>query len=184
MSDWKSQVDEYLALGYHIAHTDLIQKYKKAILDRCLRGASDIISCESINVHNNTMSMLQWCKHWSSDAYSLYIEVGNALSIERGGKAPSHRQICNSRDESGKRYWTVEHQYPLVIAKDGLMFHSWSLDDLKEWMYDRGYATIVTQAEEARLLKYTKDVLVASNRYSEAGISVITHPQFAQGENI
>ena len=35
MSDWKSQVDEYLALGYHIAHTDLIQKYKKAILDQC-----------------------------------------------------------------------------------------------------------------------------------------------------
>jgi hypothetical protein len=184
MSEWEAEVDEYLLLAHHIAHTSLSQKYKKSILDRCLRGASDIISCESVSVNNNTMSMLQWCKRWSEEAYSLYELVREELTEQRNGKVATHRQICNAKDENNKRYWTVEHQYPLVIAKDGLIHNSWSLNDLKNWMYDKGYATIVTQREEARLLRYTKDILVASNRYNEAGIRVIIHPEFVKGDNI
>lgn len=177
MSEWKDQSIEYLRLAHHIAQTDLIIKYKKSILDRCLRGASDLISCESINVHNNTMSMLQWCIRWSEKALETYYEVGELLTEQRGGKPPTHRQICNARDASGTRYWTVEHEHPLIIPKEGLMFENWSFDQLLDWMFTYGSATIITQSENKSLTSFTKDMEEAKKRYSDVSIKVLLHPQ-------
>lgn len=177
MTNWKEQSIEYLRLAHHIAQTELIVKYKKAILDRCLRGASDLISCESINVHNNTMSMIQWCLRWSEEALDTYYEVKESLTHKRNGKPPTHRQICDARDVAGKRYWTVEHEHPLIIPKEGLMFENWSLDQLLDWMFLYGSATIITQSENKKLLSFTKDMEEAKKRYSDVSIKVLLHPQ-------
>jgi hypothetical protein len=173
---WKPQVDEYLRLAYEIAQSSLATKYKKSILDRCLRGASDIISCENLQIHNNTMSMIQWCRRWSVEALADYEIVQENLTINRGGKPPTHRQVCEARDAYGKRYWTVEHQYPVLIPKNGLMFNNWGLAQLKDWMYTYGYATIITPGEDQDLLTTTDSTEEASKRYKIAGIEVVIHP--------
>ena len=176
MSEWLAQSTEYLRLAHHISQTTLITKYKKAILDKCLRGASDLISCESVNVHNNTMSMLQWCLRWSEEALDTYYNVEINLTEQRNGKPPTHRQICDARDPFKTRYWTVEHEHPLIIPKEGLMFENWSFDQLSEWMFTYGYATIITQSENKGLVSFTKSMEEAKKRYSDTGIKVLIHP--------
>jgi hypothetical protein len=176
MSEWLEQSREYLSLAHHIAQTNLITKYKKSILDRCLRGASDLISCESINVHNNTMSMIQWCLRWSEQALETYYEVEKELTEQRGGKPPTHRQVCNARDSFKTRYWTVEHEHPLIIPKEGLMFENWNFHQLSDWMFTYGYATIITQSENKGLTSFTKDMEEAKKRYSDVDIKVLIHP--------
>ena len=65
MTEWKEQANEWMRIAYSAKTSQLLPKYQYHILDRCLRGASDIISCESISVHSNTSSLIQWCKLWS-----------------------------------------------------------------------------------------------------------------------
>ena len=52
--DWINQANTWIEIGYSCMNTDLLPKYQYHILDRCFRGASDIISCETTNVYSNT----------------------------------------------------------------------------------------------------------------------------------
>ena len=177
VSEWNKQVHEYLRIAYEIGNSSLIHKYRRSILDACLRGASDIISCENTNISNNTQSMIQWCLRWTNEAMDKYWLASELLTVTRAGKPPTHRQICDVRSDNGKRFWTVEHEHPLLIPKTGLMDERWSFNQLVDWMYKYGYATIVTPEENKRLLKTTQSMEVAGQRYSSAGIQVVYHPQ-------
>ena len=182
MPEWEAQVHEYLRLAYEIGNSSLIHKYRRSILDYCLRGASDIISCQNTNINNNTQSMIQWCLRWTHDSMDKYWLAKDLLTVARDGKPPTHRQICDVRSDNGKRFWTVEHEHPLLIPKTGVMEEQWSFDQLLDWMYTYGYATIVTQQENKRLLKTTQSMEVAGQRYSDADMHVIFHPQHQRSD--
>ena len=47
MTEWKEQANEWMRIAYSAKTSQLLPKYQYHILDRCLRGSSDIISCES-----------------------------------------------------------------------------------------------------------------------------------------
>ena len=175
---WEQQAQCYLHVAWYAAQTPLDRKYAYNIVDRALRGASDIISCECTAVVNNTASVLQWCVHWSHDALDTYWIVQEQLTEQREGKPPTHRQITQARDDAGKRWWTVEHQYPILIPNTGLLDEGWSQAHLIDWMMRYGKATIVTQRENARLTNHTKCMEEASSRYDSASITVCRHPQF------
>mgnify|MGYP000231673994 CR=1 FL=1 len=120
MTDWEIQADTWIDIAYSCMHTPLLPKYQYHVIDRCLRGASDIISCESTAVHSNTASLIQWCKQWSKGAVQEYAQLFQLLKQERAGKPPTHRQVCESRDASRKRHFTAEHQFPIMIPKKGI----------------------------------------------------------------
>ena len=86
--------------------------------------------------------------------------------------------MTQARDEQGKRWWTVEHQYPILIPKCGIVDEAWSESYLIDWMMEFGKATIVTQPENARLTNHTKSMEEAATRYSDANIHICRHPQF------
>lgn len=174
--NWEIQADTWIDIAYSCMHTPLLPKYQYHVLDRCLRGASDIISCQSTQVHSNTASLIQWCKHWSEAAIIKYSEINETLTETRGGKPPTHRQICNARDASGKRWFTCEHEYPIVIPKKGVRDGGWSLRRLRNWMWTYSQVTIILNEENDRLLPFTEDMKLAAKRYSDAGIVVAKHP--------
>ena len=89
VSEWNQQVHEYLRLAYEIGNSSLIHKYRRSILDACLRGASDIISCENTNINNNTQSMIQWCLRWTNEAMDKYWLASKLLTVTRAGKPPT-----------------------------------------------------------------------------------------------
>ena len=64
-NDWELQANTWIDIAWSCMLTPLLPKYQYHVLDRCLRGASDIISCETTAVHSNTASLIQWCKTWS-----------------------------------------------------------------------------------------------------------------------
>jgi hypothetical protein len=177
--DWTQQAKACLHVAWYSAQTELDRKYAYNIVDRTLRAGSDIISSESCSVVNNTGSVIQWCVNWSHDALDTYWIVKEQLTHQRDGKPPTHRQITQARDENKKRWWTVEHQYPILIPKIGLLDEGWSESYLIDWMMEFGKATIVTQSENSRLTNHTKSMEEASNRYKDANIVVCRHPYFA-----
>lgn len=173
---WQTQAKNLLHLCWYATRVELDRKFASSVVDRTLRASSDIISAENVSVVNNTASVLQWCKYWSVEALELYYRVEKELS-EQKGKPPSHRQVTQERDEQNKRYWTVEHQYPILIPKTNLLDNNWSEQTLVDWMFKYGKATIVTQEENDRLLPYTQDMDLASKRYNQANITITTHPK-------
>jgi len=177
---WKPEVDKLVHIAYYSTQISLDRKFAYNIVDRALRAASDIISSECLNVVNNTMSVIQWCRQWSHDALDEYWTIRDILTEERNGKPPTHRQICNWRDSNRKRPFTVEHEYPILIPKKGVLDDAWTEDQLRDWMYKYGRATIITQAENARLLNHTADMQIARKRYDTASIVICQHPHFQQ----
>lgn len=178
MSDWKDEVLSLLHIAYYTSQQPLNRKFAYNIIDRTLRGASDILSSESTSVVNNTASVLQWCKQWSEQAVSVYFTVEQMLTEQRGGKPPTHRQITQAKNNNNKRYWTVEHEYPILIPKTGILDNNWTEAQLVDWMFEYGKATIITQEENARLISHTKDMSLAEKRYSNAGVLIVQHPYF------
>lgn len=153
MNDWNDESDRLLRLAYYIAQLDLMRHYKISMLDKAIRSASDILSCESTRVHNNTGSMLQWCLRWTEDAQRIYWE----------NKKSTHRITTQGRDANGKRLWAVEHPHPLKNVKD-LLLEGCSYDTFIEWMKEYGHAVIVSQAELAKLPQ------LGNNRYEQFDI--------------
>ncbi len=176
--DWQRDVDHLLHLAWYSNQLEINRKYSYNMVDKALRSASDVLSAECTNVVNNTASVLQWCKWWSHDALDTYWTVKESLTEQRGGKPPTHRQVTQARDEQGKRWWTVEHQYPILIPKCGIVDEAWSESYLIDWMMEFGKATIVTQPENSRLTNHTKSMEEAATRYSDANIHICRHPQF------
>ena len=180
MTDWRSDTNHLIHLAWYSAQLPINRKFAYNMVDKALRSASDVLSAECDNVVNNTMSMIQWCRQWSHDALDCYWTIKDELTELRGGKPPTHRQICNYRDEAGKRPFTVEHEYPILIPKKGVLDDHWTEDELRDWMWQYGRATIITQAENARLLNHTEVMEVAQKRYSDASIVICQHPHFQQ----
>ena len=114
---------------------------------------------------------------WSQEALYQYWEINEELTSIRNGKPPTHRQICNARDEQGKRWFTCEHEYPIIIPKKGVRDGGWSLRRLRNWMWTYSRVTIILNSENDRLLPFTEDMDLAAKRYEDAGITVCEHPQ-------
>ena len=183
-SDWAKQANIWIDLAYSCMNTEMLPKYQYHVLDRCLRGASDIISCETTAVHSNTASLIQWCKQWSKGAVEEYAQLFQILKDSRSGKPPTHRQVCECRDAKRKRHFTAEHKFPIMIPKKGVRDRGWTLEEVRDWMWQHSRGTIVTQAENKRLLPFTEDMTIASKRYEDAGIEVCIHPKYlAEGED-
>lgn len=177
-TNWQQDVDQLIHLAWYSTQLNLNRKFAYNIVDRALRAASDILSAECDNVVNNTMSVIQWCRQWSEAALHQYTHINSILTEQREGKPPTHRQICNWRDSSGKRPFTVEHEYPILIPKKGVLDLNWTEETLRDWMWQYGRATIITQAENQRLLNHTDDQGIAAKRYSEGGVVICQHPHF------
>lgn len=175
---WHKDVEELIHIAHYSTTLKLDRKFKYNIVDKALRSASDILSAESLRVVNNTASVIQWCKQWSQAALYRYEEIDERLTSARDGKPPTHRQICEWRDEFRKRPFTVEHEYPILIPKKGVLDDHWTESQLREWMFEFGRATIITQEENARLLNHTADMQIAAKRYANAKIFVKQHPHF------
>jgi len=175
---WTQDVDRLIHIAHYTCQLNLNRKFSYNMVDKALRSASDILSAECDNVVNNTMSVIQWCRQWSDEALHRYWLVRDELTDHRQGKPPTHRQICNARDEHNKRWWTVEHEYPILIPKKGVLDDHWTEDQLRDWMWEYGRATIITQEENARLLNHTADMQIAAKRYSSAGIKTVHHYNF------
>jgi len=177
---WQQDVDGLIHLAWYCAHAPVLRKFAYNMVDRSLRSASDVLSAECQNVVNNTMSVIQWCRWWSHDALDEYWTIRDRLTEERAGKPPTHRQICQWRDANGKRPFTVEHEYPILIPKKGVLDRGWTEAELRDWMWQYGRATIITHAENQRLLAHTEDQAIAAKRYSEGGVVVCQHPHFVE----
>lgn len=178
-TSWQQDVDGLIHLAWYSAQAPVLRKFAYNMTDRALRSASDVLSAECQNVVNNTMSVIQWCRQWSEAALHQYAHINRILTEERQGKPPTHRQICQWRDEHGKRPFTVEHEYPILIPKKGVLDRGWTEEMLRDWMWEFGRATIITQAENQRLLAHTEDQHVAAKRYSDGGVVICQHPHFS-----
>ena len=177
MDDWQIQAYTWIVIAYSCMNTPQLPKYQYHVLDRCLRGASDIISCESTKVHSNTASLIQWCKLWSDRALDHYWNLRDQMTHERKGKPPTHRQICNARDGQNRRWFTCEHEYPMIIPKKGVREGHWNLQELRDWMWRYSKVTIILNSENEKLIPFTEDMDLAAKRYEDAGIVVCEHPQ-------
>ena len=180
--DWMNQANTWIEIGYSCMNTDLLPKYQYHILDRCFRGASDIISCETTNVHSNTASLIQWCKQWSKEAVIAYAEAYGRLKETRDGKNPTHRMACESRDSNGKRLFTAEHEYPIKIVKTGVRDEGWTLEEAKNWLWKYSKVTIILNSENDKLIPWTDSMEIAATRYDQAGIEKVTHPRYLPEE--
>lgn len=153
MSDWKTQCNELLAIAHRTANANLLSHYKRAILGNTIRAASAIRSAESTRVHCNTSSMLQWTLNWTAEAQQLYWD----------NQQSTHRKTTQCRDSQRKRLWSVEHEHPISDCINALI-DGCSIEHLHDWMYNKGSAVIVSQAELARLPQ------LGENRYEQANI--------------
>ncbi len=162
-SDWEQQAYVYFQIALHAARSPLEVKYRKSIIDKLLRGGSDLLSSRNLNCVANTSSAIQWYCWWSERALEEYDLQTELKTQERGGKAPTHRQVCDARQRD-RRVFTVEHQYPIAIPKQGLI-DGWTLKDLVDWMWQYGTGTIITHEENRGLKSWTLDMEEAEQRY-------------------
>jgi len=180
MHDWEQEVDKLIHVAHYTGTLGMNRKFAYNLVDRALRAASDVLSAQCINVVNNTASVIQWTVQWSEAAFDEYQRIDALLTEERSGKPPTHRQITQWRDASNKRPFTVEHEYPILIPKKGVLDDRWTEEELTVWMWKYGRATIITHPENARLLNHTDCMEIASKRYKTANIKTLKHPTFAQ----
>ena len=162
--------------SHTLFNTPLLPKYQYHVIDRCLRGASDIISCETTNVHSNTASLIQWCKLWSNEALFTYRALWEELTERRNGKPPTHRMVCNERDQNRTRYFTCEHEYPMVIPKRVCVIMRGLFNKLK---IGCGLMARLQLYLTQKMIDYYLGLKIwirAARRYSDAGIIVCEHP--------
>ena len=174
------QEDKLIHVAYYATTLGMNRKFAYNLVDRALRAASDVLSAECVNVVNNTASVIQWTTQWSEAAMDEYARIDALLTEKRGGKPPTHRQITQWRDCRGKRPFTVEHEYPILIPKKGVLDDKWTEEQLNVWMWKYGRATIITHPENDRLLNHKADMQIASKRYKTANINVLNHPNFKE----
>ena len=176
MNEVEQQVYEHCRLAHHINLSQLQNKYKLNVIDKCLRGASDVATANNLTVSNWTGSILQWCQRWSERALDQYWEAQRVLTSEREGKPPTHRQVTFYRLPNGKRPWIVEHQYPFKIIKEHVQAGA-TVDFIYDWIWEYGRATILLKEEDPDLL-YCKTEEEAHGRYDH--VKIVHHPHFIE----
>lgn len=160
-NDWRAQYLSLLRCAHYTSRQPLLRHYRASLIDRTIRAASDILSCETTRVHNNTASVIQWCLLWTHSAQRAYLS--NTQS--------THRKTCDLRHSDNKRFFAVEHPHPLADIKRQVL-GGCSFDALVDWMDAYGRAVIITQAELQVLPQLGKD------RYEKLGI---TYSRFDPG---
>ena len=159
---WKETTDELLELTYKTISTDISYRAKKTVINSMLRLTSNIISSEDKDIGQSSPTSRYGCKRWSEEAYKFY------NSLRENGM--THKQACYGK-RNGRSAYINEHQYPLAIAKKGLLKNEWSLEQLKDFMYNYGSYTVITKEEDLRL-KPAHSILEGHNRYKDAGIKI------------
>lgn len=159
---WKKTTDELLRLTYDTANTDTPYRVRECVIDKTLRIASNVISSEDENIGQSSATSRYGCKRWSIKAYEFY----NSL-IDKG---MTHKQACFGRID-GRSAYINEHEYPLSIVKKALINESWSLNQLKDYMYKYGSYTVVTREEDLKL-KPATTISEGHDRYKNAGIQI------------
>lgn len=164
-TSWEQQAYVYFQIAFHTSRSPLETKYRKSIIDKLLRGGSDLLSSRNLNCVANTSSAIQWYCWWSERAIEEYNLQMQLKTEQRGGKPPTHKQVCDSRQRD-RRCFTVEHQYPIAIPKQGLI-DGWTLQQLTDWMWEYGTGTIITHEENRSLTNWTLDMKEAQQRYHD-----------------
>ena len=162
---WKTTTDELCRIVHDAANSPISDRAKGMLIDRTLRIISNVISNEDESAGQNSLTARNGALYWSKKAYAKYKEL-----VQSG---LSHRQACNAKDADGKSIYINEHQYPVNIAKQCVMFDGWSLDKLKEHMYNYGKFIVVLKQQDKELLSTTTDMNIAEERYADANIQII-----------
>ena len=170
MEEWKQQVDVILEIIIEIGSKKLEKKYKMYMMDKMLRIVSDIISSESL-VTASTYTNLRTCRRWSKGAVNLYNTIKEEITSTSG--QPVNRSMVIKQKINGKHIFVVEHEYPLLIPKTGVLEKNWDTKTLREWMYNFSKITVITKEEDLKLTKTSIDMETASKRYINAGIEIL-----------
>ena len=100
-------IDELLKHAYDMANSSVLpDREKHYLVDRTLRTASDLYSCDMDTLTHSSMNVRRYCKYWSTEAFELYKEFRN--------QGMTHRQACNGKID-GKSAYINEHEIPLQI---------------------------------------------------------------------
>jgi hypothetical protein len=163
-SNWKNTTDELCRIVHDAANSPMSNRAKGMLIDRILRIISNVITNEDEDAGQNSLTSRFGALYWSEKAYNRYKEL-----IESG---LTHRQACNAKDDKGKSIYINEHQYPVNIAKKGVMFKKWSLDKLKKHMYNYGKFIVILKEQDENLLTTTTNIDIAEGRYDDANINI------------
>jgi hypothetical protein len=161
---WKTTTNELCKIVIETAKSNISNRAKGMLIDRTLRVISNVVTNEDENAGQNSLTARFGALYWSEQALDKYNEL-----IEKGF---THRQACNYKDEFGKSIYINEHQYPVNIAKQGVMFSEWSLDKLQKHMYNYGKFIVVLKHQDKELLTTTDDMNIAEDRYANANIKI------------
>ena len=83
-------IDELLKHAYDMANSSVLpDREKHYLVDRTLRTASDLYSCDMDTLTHSSMNVRRYCKYWSTEAFELYKEFRN--------QGMTHRQACNGK---------------------------------------------------------------------------------------
>jgi hypothetical protein len=158
-------IDELLKHAYNVARSSVLpDKEKHYLVDRTLRSASDLYSCEMDTLTHSSSNVRRYCKYWSTDAlfqYQLFRDQGM-----------THRQACNGKVD-GKSAYINEHEIPLQIIKIWVIDIGCDFDEFREFFYNYGKTTVLTKKQDTRLLQKTSSLAEAKERYSNANIRVV-----------
>jgi hypothetical protein len=162
---WRITTDELCRIVHDAANSPMSNRAKGMMIDRTLRIISNIITNEDEDAGQNSLTARFGALYWSEKAYSKYQEL-----IESG---LTHRQACMAKDDNGKSIYINEHQYPINIAKQGVMFNEWSLDKLKKHMYNYGKFIVILKEQDKKIkVTTTTEIDIAEGRYDDAGINI------------
>ena len=158
-------IDELLKHAYDMANSSVLpDREKHYLVDRTLRTASDLYSCDMDTLTHSSMNVRRYCKYWSTEAFELYKEFRD--------QGMTHRQACNGKID-GKSAYINEHEIPLQIIKIWVIDIGCDYSEFKEFFYNYGKTTILTKKQDTKLLSKTSSLTEAKERYSNAGIRVI-----------
>lgn len=163
-SVWRITTDELCRIVHDAANSPMSNRAKGMLIDRTLRIISNVITNEDDDAGQNSLTARFGALYWSEKALDKY----NSL-IELG---LTHRQACNAKGADGKSVYINEHQYPVNIVKQGVMFNEWSLDKLKKHMYNYGKFIVILKEQDKDLLTTTTKMDIAEDRYANANIKI------------
>jgi hypothetical protein len=160
---------------YEIQFVDIPSSTKKKSIDIDARLCSDVLSCEVPSVSHTSEYILSKCIWWSKAALEAFWD--EKIYNKDGTLAHTYRQRRIGYAKNGKRFFNVEHEYPLGILKSKIMNQEFdSEESVKKYLLKYNKATIVTQDEDWYLRvngqKTANSIKEAADRYQKCGIEV------------